>query len=78
MAKALRKGDRVEWNTPQGRTTGTVKEKVTGTKRVGNKGQKGTEVKGSDDDPRYVVESERSGKRAAHRGEALERKGGSA
>jgi hypothetical protein len=73
MAKDLQKGDRVEWNTPQGTTAGTVEEKVTGEKRVGNKGQKGTKVKGSKDDPRYVVESERSGKRAAHKGDALKK-----
>ena len=74
MAKKLKPGDRVEWNTPQGKTTGKVKEKVTGTRRVGNQGQKGTEVKGSKDDPRYVVESEKSGKRAAHRPQSLRRK----
>ena len=63
MADNLKKGDKVELGTPQGKTTGTVKEKVTGEKRVANKGQKGTRVKGSKDDPRYVVESEKSGKR---------------
>jgi hypothetical protein len=74
MAKNLKQGDRVEWNTPQGKTTGTVKEKLTGDKRVGNKGQKGTKVKGSGDDPRYVVESQKSGKRAAHKGDALKKR----
>ena len=47
MAEKLKKGDKVAWNTTQGKTTGKVEEKVTGKKRVGNKGQKGTEVKGS-------------------------------
>lgn len=75
MAKDLKKGDRVEWETPQGKTTGKVKEKVTGEKRVGNSGQKGTKVKGSTGDPRYVVESEKSGKQAAPRPDALEKKG---
>ena len=74
MAGDLKKGDRVEWNTPQGKTEGEVKEKVTGERRVGNEGQKGTKVKGSEDDPRYVVESEKSGKQAAHRPEALDKK----
>lgn len=74
MAKDLKKGDKVAWKTPQGKTTGKVVEKVTGTKRVGNAGQKGTEVKGSKDDPRYIVESNSSGKRAAHRADALERR----
>ena len=76
MAKELKKGDRVRWNTPQGKTSGAVVEKVTGTRRVANEGQQGTEVKGSPDEPRYVVESEATGKRAAHRPDALERKGG--
>lgn len=75
MAKDLKKGERVEWATPQGKTTGRVKEKVTSEKRVGNKGQRGQKVKGSGDDPRYVVESEKSGKEAAHRPESLKKKG---
>ena len=70
----LNKGDKVEWNTPQGKTTGKVREKVTSERRVGNEGQTGTKVKGSKDDPRYVVESEKSGKRAAHTEGALEKK----
>jgi len=48
---------------------------VTGTKRVANKGQKGTKVTGSKDDPRYVVKSESSGKKAAHKGAALKKQG---
>jgi len=74
MAGDLKKGDRVEWNTPQGKTEGEVKEKVTGERRVGNEGQNGTKVTGSEDDPRYVVESDKSGKQAAHRPEALDKK----
>ena len=74
MARDLKKGDRVEWGTPQGRTTGRVKRKVTGEERVGNRGQKGTRVKGSTEDPRYVVESERSGKQAAHKRGSLRKK----
>ena len=70
----LKKGDKVEWGTPQGKTTGKVKEKVTGEKTVANKGQKGTKVKGSKHDPRYVVESDKSGKQAAHKGDALKKK----
>ncbi len=74
MAKHLKKGDKVEWSTPQGKTEGQVKEKVTGEQRVGNDGQKGQKVKGSEDEPRYVVESDKSGKRAAHKPESLDRK----
>ncbi len=74
MADDLKKGDKVEWKTPQGKTEGKVVEKVTEEKTVGNKGQKGTTVKGSKDDPRYVVESAKSGKQAAHKPDALDKK----
>ncbi len=74
MADDLKKGDKVEWNTPQGRTEGEVVEKVTEEKRVGNQGQKGTKVKGSKDDPRYRVESDKTGAEAAHKPDALEKK----
>ena len=72
--KSFKNGDRVAWDTPQGKTTGKVVEKPTSDKRVGNPGQKGTRVSASEDDPRYVVESDKIGKRAAHRPEALERR----
>jgi Hypervirulence associated proteins TUDOR domain len=74
VAKRFSKGDRVAWNTPQGTTTGTVVEELTDDARVGNRGQKGTKVRASDDDPRYLVESDKTGKRAAHRADALERR----
>ena len=74
MATQLKKGDKVESSTPQGKTEGQVKEKVTGERRVGNDGQKGQRIKGSEDEPRYVVESDKSGKRAAHKPESLDKK----
>ncbi len=70
----LKEGDKVEWSTPQGKTEGKVKEKVTSERRIANKGQKGTKVKGSKGDPRYVVESDKSGRQAAHTERALEKK----
>jgi Hypervirulence associated proteins TUDOR domain len=73
--QSFSKGDRVAWDTPQGKTTGRVVEKLTGDQRVRNPGQKGTKVAASEDDPRYVVESDKTGKRAAHRPEALKRRG---
>jgi hypothetical protein len=50
--KRFNRGDRVAWDTPQGKTTGRVVENLTN-----------------------VVESDKTGKRAAHRSEALERRG---
>jgi hypothetical protein len=70
----MRKGDRVAWNTPQGETEGKVIDKLTLPARVGNPGQKGTRVNASADDPRYLVESERSGKLAAHKPDALRKR----
>ena len=62
------KGDRVSWNTSQGRTTGTVKQRLTSTTKI-----KGHEVKASADNPEYLVESEQTGAEAAHKPGALRR-----
>ena len=68
MAQEFKEGDKVEWNTPQGKTRGVVKEKLTSRTEVG-----GQTVAASDDDPRYLVESEKSGKEAAHKPNALKK-----
>lgn len=69
MAGSLKKGDKVEWNTSQGRTTGTVKKKLTSPTDI-----KTHHVAASKDDPQYLVQSEKSGKEAAHKPQALRRK----
>ena len=61
-------GDKVEWNTPQGKTRGKIKKKLTSRTEVG-----GQTVAASEDDPRYLVESEKSGKEAAHKPGALDK-----
>jgi Hypervirulence associated proteins TUDOR domain len=66
VAKEFRQGDRMEWNTPQGKTRGTVKKKLTSETEVG-----GQKINASEDDPRCLVESEKSGKEAAHKPDAL-------
>ena len=68
MAEPIHVGDRVSWNTSQGRTHGTVVERRTADFQ--HDGQKFT---ASDDEPAYLVESEKSGARAAHKGSALRR-----
>lgn len=68
MAQEFKQGDKVEWNTPQGKTQGTVKKKLTADTQVG-----GTKISASEDDPRYLVESEKSGKEAAHKPDSLTR-----
>ncbi len=62
----LKLGDRVEWSTRQGKTTGTVKKKLTSETNI-----KGHTAKASKDDPQYLVESERTGSEAAHKPDAL-------
>jgi hypothetical protein len=66
VQEEFKRGDSVEWNTPQGKTRGTIKMKLTSETEVG-----GQKVKASEDDPRYLVESEKSGKEAAHKSDAL-------
>jgi hypothetical protein len=66
VTQEFRQGDKVEWNTPQGKTRGMLKKKLTSDTEVG-----GRKINASEDDPRYLVESEKSGKEAAHRAEAL-------
>lgn len=70
MSREWKAGDRVSWNTPQGMTTGRVVRSIsTRTHQDGHK------VAGSNDDLRYEVESEKSGKRAVHRAQALHKTG---
>ena len=68
MAEDFKPGDTVEWNTPQGKTKGRVVEKLTSRTEVG-----GQTVAASDDDPRYLVESEKSGNQAAHKPDSLKK-----
>lgn len=69
MAEKLKKGDNVEWNTPQGKTEGTIKKKLTSPTKI-----KGHKVAASKEDPEYLVESSKSGKKAAHKPDALKQK----
>ena len=63
----INKDDRVHWNTSQGRTTGTTVEKRL--KPFTHDGQK---FNASDEDPYWIVESEKSGARAAHKESSLD------
>lgn len=68
MAKQLKKGDKVEWDTSQGKTKGTVEKKQTSTTHI-----KGHKVTATKDDPQYIVKSEKSGKKAAHKPSELKK-----
>ncbi|RXT24523.1 hypothetical protein B5P46_20280 [Rhizobium leguminosarum] len=65
MSKQLKRGDEVSWNTSQGKTEGRVVKKQAGPTI------KGHSVKASKAEPQYIVESDRSGKRAAHKPDEL-------
>jgi hypothetical protein len=68
MAQTFKKGDRVSWNTSQGRTTGRVEKKLTQPTDI-----KGHRVAASPEHPEYLVRSGKSGKPAAHRAQGLKK-----
>jgi hypothetical protein len=68
MAKSLKPGDRVEWESSQGSVTGKVKKKLVKPTEI-----KGHHVAASPDNPEYLVESEKTGAEAAHKPEALKK-----
>jgi hypothetical protein len=65
---SLKSGDKVEWQTPQGKTKGTVKQKVSKSTTV-----KGHKAKASKQEPQFLVESEKTGKKAAHKAKTLKK-----
>lgn len=64
----FKQGERVRWNTPQGETQGHIVERRTRRFQLAKQVFRASETQ-----PFYIVESEKSGKRAAHREEALRR-----
>lgn len=68
MTDELKKGDKVEWETSQGTITGKVKKKLTSPTDI-----KGHHVAASKENPEYLVESDKTGKEAAHKPEALKK-----
>jgi hypothetical protein len=65
MAKALKHGDPVSWNSHGGEAHGQVVKKITAPTRI-----KGHKVAASPDNPEFIVETH-DGKRAAHKPGAL-------
>jgi DUF2945 family protein len=64
--KKFKPGDEVEWSSHGGKAVGEVEEKITeDTEAAGRK------VRASADDPQYRVRSDKSGKDAVHRPDAL-------
>jgi hypothetical protein len=69
MTTTLKKGDKVEWDTSQGKTHGTVVKKQTTETYI-----KKHKVAASKDNPQYIVKSDKSGKEAAHKPDELKKK----
>jgi Hypervirulence associated proteins TUDOR domain len=69
MAKKLKEGDQVEWDTSQGKTHGTVERKQTSRTHI-----KAHMVAASKNNPQYIVKSDKSAKKAAHKPEELRKK----
>jgi hypothetical protein len=67
--RSFKAGDTVRWDHSQGTTTGKVVRKLTHPTQI-----KGHTVKASKDNPEYLVESGKTGARAAHKPNEL-RKG---
>ncbi len=70
MADEFRKGDAVEWQASQGTIEGKVEKKLTSPIDI-----KGHHVAASEDDPQYLVKSDATGAEAAHKPEALKKRG---
>lgn len=68
MAKELKTGEKVAWESSGGGSVGRVERKLTSPGKI-----KSHEVAASADNPEYLVRSDKSGKVAAHKPSALRR-----
>jgi hypothetical protein len=68
MARQLKTGDKVVWRSSGGGSVGRVERKLTSPGKI-----KGHEIAASEDNPEFLVRSEKSGKVAAHKPSALRR-----
>lgn len=68
MTEQFKKGDRVEWNASGGKTTGKVEKKLTEPTDIKNH-----HVAASKENPEYLVKSDKTGKEAAHKPDALKK-----
>ena len=67
---ALKKGDKVQWESSQGTVHGTVEKKLTSPTHI-----KDHKVAASKDNPEYLVRSSKTGAKAAHKPESLKKAG---
>jgi hypothetical protein len=68
MARGLKIGDRVAWRSSGGGSVGRVERQLTTPAKI-----KGHKIAASEDNPEFLVRSDKSGKIAAHKPAALRR-----
>lgn len=64
----LRAGDHVSWNSEAGHVSGTIKQKVTSTRKFKN-----YTVRASKEEPHYLIKSDKTDHLAMHKGTAFEK-----
>jgi len=69
VSKKLKKGDKVSWQSHGTTVPGTVEEKITSETEAA-----GRTVKASTDEPQYRVTSDKTGRDAVHKPEALKKR----
>jgi hypothetical protein len=69
MADELKKGDSVTWRSHGGEAEGEVERRITSDTEAA-----GRTVRASEEDPQYLVKSDRSGGEAVHKPSALHEK----
>ena len=68
MADDFKVGDHVEWNSEAGRVRGTIKKKITSAITF-----KGYTVHASNEEPQYLIKSDKTDHMAMHKGGALKK-----
>jgi hypothetical protein len=68
MAEEFKKGDRVRWDAGNQSSVGTVERKITSDTEAA-----GRMVRASKQEPQYLVKSEKTGRMAVHRPDAIHR-----
>jgi hypothetical protein len=68
MSNEFKKGDKVQWKSHGSTVTGTVEEKITSDTEAA-----GRTVRADSDDPQYRVRSDKSGRDAVHKPDALKK-----
>lgn len=71
MPGAFKVGDHVSWNSEAGRVSGTIRKKIVAPIEF-----KGYTVHASREEPRYLIESDKTDHLAMHKGSALRRLSG--